>query len=75
MRSEPVEIVCDSQGKRRVVIFQRSSGTYGYREESHYKNEAAEGWASLGGRACYYDSLETAKREMVENVPWLRKQL
>jgi len=32
------------------------------------KNDWAdiEGWASLGGRACYYEDLETAKRELVE---------
>lgn len=75
MSDEPVETVYDDARKHRVVIFRRESGTYGYREEYHYNNELAhlEGWASLGGRACYYDDLETAKRQVVENVPWLAK--
>jgi hypothetical protein len=68
-----METIYNADRKRRIVIFRRESGTYGYREEYHYKNELAqaEGWASLGGRACYYEDLETAKREAVENVTWL----
>lgn len=73
MMEEPAEIMYSDDRKRRVVIFRRSDGTYGYREERHYKNDLAdtEGWASLSGRTCYYDKLETAKREVTENVSWL----
>ena len=71
MADESVETIYDAAQKRRVVIFRRPTGTFGYREERHFKNTAAEGWASLGGRACYYEDLETAKREVVENVSWL----
>jgi hypothetical protein len=76
MSETPVETIYASDRKRRVVIFRRDSGTYGYREEYHYKNDLArvEGWASLGGRACYYEDLETAKRELVENVAWLAER-
>jgi len=76
MTDEPVQIIYADDRKRRVVIFRRFSGTYGYREERHFKNDLAgvEGWASLGGRACYYEDLETAKREVVENVTWLAKR-
>lgn len=75
MTDEQVEIIYSEDRKRRVVIFRRPSGTYGYREERHYKNELAdvEGWASLGGRACHYEDLPTAMREVVENVAWLAK--
>jgi hypothetical protein len=50
-----VEIVYADDRKCRVVIFKRPSGTYGYRQERYYKNDIAEveGWASLGGHACY----------------------
>jgi phosphoribosylformimino-5-aminoimidazole carboxamide ribonucleotide (ProFAR) isomerase len=75
MADEEIDIVYNSGQNRRVVIFRRPSGTYGYREERHYKNEVAEGWASLGGRACHYADLQTAKREVVENVTWLRQQI
>ncbi|HWW00250.1 MAG TPA: hypothetical protein VNZ64_11185 [Candidatus Acidoferrum sp.] len=76
MKEAPVETIYARGGKRRVVIFQRASGSYGYREEYHYKNDLAhvEGWASLGGNACYYEDLETAKRELVDNVAWLAKR-
>ena len=73
MTNEPVEIIYAADRRRRVVIFRRPSGSYGYREERHYKNDLAgtEGWASLGGRSSHYEDLETAKREVVENVTWL----
>jgi hypothetical protein len=76
MSEEPAEIIYADDRKRRVVIFRRSTGSYGYREERHYNNELSglEGWASLGGRACYYEDLETAKREVAENVTWLAKR-
>ena len=69
--SEAVEFIYSADRQRRVVILRQSAGHYSYREERHYHSEAAESWASLGGRASHYDSLETAKREVVFNVPWL----
>jgi hypothetical protein len=73
MTDEPVEIIYAADRKRRVVIFRRPAGSYGSWEERRYKNDLAgtEGWATLGGRSCYYEDLETAKREVVENVTWL----
>jgi len=71
MADEVVEVIYDPTRNRRAVIFRRSSGTYGYREEKHFKNEVAEGWRSLGGRVCHWDMLETAKRELPANVTWL----
>jgi len=73
MTGETVDTLYNDAHNRRVVILRRPTGTYGYREEYHYKNEVAEGWASLGGRACYWDSLETARREGAGNVSWLPK--
>ena len=76
MTDEPVEIIYAADRRRRVVVFRRPSGSYGYREERQYKNNLAgvEGWASLGGRSCYYEDLETAKREVVGNVTWLARR-
>lgn len=75
MKDKPVEIIYAADRKRRVVIFRRPSGSYGYREDRQYKNDLAstEGWASLGGRSSHYEDLETAKREVVENVTWLAR--
>jgi hypothetical protein len=73
MTDEPVEIIYAPDRMRRIVIFRLPSGSYGYREERYYKNDVAgtERWGSLGGRSCHYQDLETAKREVVENVTWL----
>ena len=75
MTDEPVQIIYAADRSRRVVIFRRPSGSYGYREERYYKNDlaGAEGWAALAGRSSHYEDLETAKREVVENVPWLAR--
>ncbi len=76
MSDDLIEAIYSEDQKRRVVIFRRASGTYGYREEYNYRNELAqeEGWASVGGHPCYYESLEIAKREVAENVIWLAKR-
>ena len=71
MADEVIESIYDDTRNRRVVIFRRPSGTFGYREEKYYETEAAEGWASLSGRVCHWDTLETAKREIPNNVAWL----
>ena len=71
---EAVEIILDKSGERRVILFRRPSGTYGYTEEKHFANEFAEGWAPLGGHPCFYDSLDTARREVVGNVSWLAER-
>ncbi|MGD0660239.1 MAG: hypothetical protein ABSD38_19440 [Syntrophorhabdales bacterium] len=71
MTDETVDTLYNDTHNRRVVIFRRPSGTYGYREEYHYRNDVAKGWVALSGRACYWDSLETARREVAENVSWL----
>ena len=75
MNSSPIDTLYSTDGKRRIVIFRRESGTFGYREERYFQNDIAntEGWASLEGRSCYWDTLETAKREISENVTWLQK--
>jgi hypothetical protein len=75
MPEQAIEIIYNRERKRRVVIYRRDSGTYGCREEWFHKDEAAEGWAQLWGRASVYADLETAKREAVENVPWLMEIL
>jgi len=68
---EPVEFIYSPDRKRRVVIFRHPSGSYSYREERYFKNETAEGWAPLYSPPSFYDSLETARREIRHNVPWL----
>ena len=60
--------------RKRVVILRKSSGGYTYREEHHYQSEGAEGWSALWSRPSHYDSLETARREVVFAVLWLTSE-
>ncbi len=68
---EPVEFMYSRDRKRRIVIFRHSLGSYSYKEEYHFKNEVAEGWAPLYSTPSFYDSLKTLKREIRYNVSWL----
>lgn len=74
--NETVEEIYSGDRARRIVLFRRPSGSFGHREEYFYRNDyfpddVVEGWASLGECASYYDSLETAKADVMANVHWL----
>jgi hypothetical protein len=43
-------------------------GTFVYDQQSPNVRDGG------GGRVCYYEDLETAKRELVENVTWLAER-
>ena len=77
MADDSVEVLYDRAHSRRVVIFRRAIGTYGYREEKYYRNDSAgtEGWMTLWVGKSSYDTLETARREVVENVSWLPRNV
>ena len=50
--SDVIELIYSKDGSRRIALFQRADGTFGFREESHYTNDfdkdnVFEGWASL----------------------------
>ena len=75
MPDEIAEVLYDDTRSRRVVIFRRPSGVYGYCEERYYKNDLAqtEGWAFLWEGKSSYDTLDTARREVADHVHWLPK--
>ncbi len=73
MSANAVEYIYDPGRKRRVAILRRDDGTFSYREERHFDNEAAEGWATVWSGRSFYADIETAKREIVENVQWLSR--
>ncbi|WP_314972807.1 hypothetical protein [Comamonas testosteroni] len=58
---------------RRLAIFRRADGTYGWEEQYHYENALAntEGWAQLPAEASRFHDLEAAKREAAVSVPWV----
>jgi len=68
---------------RKVVIFQRPDGTFGF-EESKYMDGVEDAfppgigeirpyWLPLG-HSSWFDTLEVAVREAKSRVPWLAKQ-
>lgn|GEM_PF-1338145 len=74
--NEMIEHIYSVGRTRRIAIFRRPSGSFGYQEEYLFRNdyfsdEVVEGWASLGECASYYDRVETAKADVMASVPWL----
>ena len=74
MSANAVEYIYGTGKKRRVAILQRDDGTFAYREERHFKNDVAEGWATVWSGRSFYADIETAKREIIENVQWLSRK-
>lgn len=73
--NETIDEIYSEDRARRIVIFRRSSGSFGYREEyffrnDHFPDDVVEGWASLGECASHYDRIETAKAEAMVSVSW-----
>lgn len=74
--NEMIEHIYSVGRTRRIAIFRRPSGSFGYQEEYLFRNdylpdEVVEGWAPLGECASYYDRVETAKADVMASVPWL----
>jgi len=71
----PVDILYSSDGRRRVAVFQRADGLFGYQEQYvHNSAVVGERWVPLYTGASLYDTLETARRELVFNVAWLARR-
>lgn len=58
--------------QRRIALFRRAAGSFGFVEQYHFNNEAAgiEGWASYAPSPSFYADLETAKNEAVLGIRW-----
>ncbi|MGH8037671.1 MAG: hypothetical protein ACREPD_08025 [Stenotrophomonas sp.] len=74
--NEMIEHIYSGDRTRRIAIFRRPSGSFGYQQEYFFRNdyfsdEVVEGWASLGECASYYDQVETAKADVMASVRWL----
>ena len=74
--SEAIEEIYSEDRARRIVLFRRSTGSFGYREEYVFRNDyfpddVIEGWASIGECASHYDCIETAKADAMVSVSWL----
>jgi hypothetical protein len=72
--NEAVDVFYSADCTRRVAIFRRRDGLYGYEEQSLYESEVAERWTRLYSGASLYATLGIARREVMFNVQWLAHQ-
>ncbi len=77
MHTEQSKILLSADGKRRVVIRQRSDGNFGWAEEYWFENFyegelIAKGWAYRFTEKSVFETLAIAEREAKARFPWLR---
>ena len=71
---KPVQTIYDDSKKRRVVIFQRDDGSFGF-EEQRFSDEPLEmAWIPFGRRDCHCDTVERALVEVRGRIDWLSKR-
>lgn len=69
---ELVKTVEHQDGRQRVAFYQRDNGTYFYEPQLWCEYEYHACWEPHSQRIIgIYDSLETAEREAMGNIPWL----
>ncbi len=67
-----VRILQDEEGKRRVRIFLRDTGTFYFQEENFRDHPLEQCWVpASGGTVGFYDSEQTALREAKASIDWL----
>lgn len=67
-----VQIVQDEEGKRRVRIFLRDTGTFYFQEENLSDHPLEQCWVPVsGGTVGFYESEQTALREAKASIDWL----
>jgi len=65
-----LETIYDDSRRRRVIIFQRGAGSFGFDEERCSDEPLELAWLPYG-RDCLCDSAERALSEARGPVPWL----
>ena len=71
MSNEVVKMIDDPHGGRRVELYRRANGTFGFEEWKYGADEGA--WYPVG-RYSYgvFDTLERAEQEARGRVHWLQ---
>jgi hypothetical protein len=67
---EVLETLYNPDRTRRVYIFRRSNGTFGFEEEYFSNDEYEMCWIPRSGLSVF-DSAETALREARDRLNWL----
>ena len=66
-----VQTLYDESGERRVILFQREDGSFGFDEEHLAKEGEVSYWIPAYGRTvCFADTLERFCEKSTED-PWL----
>ena len=69
-----VQTIYDEDHKRRLIVFQRSDGTFGFREERFSAEPMEVAWMALSlDSVCRCDTVERVLTEARGRVPWLRE--
>jgi len=76
-----LKILVSPDNTRRVVLFERGDGLFGYEEERQvqvYHDELAErlndystAWVPVGNVATIFDTLDAAERDAKLSFPWI----
>jgi hypothetical protein len=73
MEDQPIREIMDETGKRKVIIYRRSTGTYCFEEWRFSQDELEMCWIPLRSHVIgFYDTAETALREASGRVSWLK---
>lgn len=75
LRTNAVQEIYSQDKKHRVVILERADGTFFYEEEHFSKQETELCWIPKKRQTIgFYETYETALREAIANIGWLRDQ-
>ena len=76
-----VKSILGADGQRRVDIFKRDDGFFGFVELKHYQREEGDNWSSRSYWApvgppfeTITETLEIAEREARSTIAWLNKE-
>ena len=74
-----VKSILSADGQRRVDIFKRDDGFFGFVELNHYQREEGDNWSSPSYWApagppfqSITETIEIAEREARSTIAWLR---
>ncbi|HEX7287250.1 MAG TPA: hypothetical protein VF532_13775 [Candidatus Angelobacter sp.] len=71
IQQNAVKVIHHPDGRRRVVIFQRSDGTFDFEEEQFWDDENS--WAPLKKEtATVVDTLDRALEEVKGRIDWVQ---
>ncbi|PQV63149.1 hypothetical protein B1R32_11557 [Abditibacterium utsteinense] len=69
--NESIQTIYDDEKKLRVIFFQRIDGSFGFAEEYFSGHELDMCWMPQSRNISFFDTLETALREVHGRVDWL----